>query len=396
MFVLNTAICIILLLVGFNLKNLFKTLTPSDKKLLNKLFFYHLGISILFHFYVVYAGGDAIHYWQAPKEMNLIEIIDLCKRFNASGYVFLLNYFPSNILNLSFFTGNMMYALLGYWGFIYFYLLTKSLVSNLSLLHSISFLKIPVFTWMWFLPNLHFWSSGIGKDTILFFCIALFIYSLLNLKKRILGIAISILLSFFIRPHITMFLMVSFAAGYILDGKLKAYQKIFILLFFIVGIFFTYQFVLDFVQLESLETKSIEEFASTKASKLNKVGSGSGIDISGYPFPLKVFTFLYRPLFFDINGIMAVFASVENFILLLFTFLVFKSNPFITFKSGDFIIKGMIIFFLLGTISFSLILGNLGIMLRQKNMFIPVFLIIGLITIYNFKKRKNESTSHHK
>lgn len=386
MFLLNTAVCIILIVIGFNLKNLFKGLSKTDKRFLNKLFWYHILITVFFHFYIVTSGGDATHYWFTVKDMNIQEILGLCKQYNATGYIFLINYFPSNILDLSFFTGNLFYAIIGYLGFIYFYITTKSFLNNNKNIKNLKFLGVPLVTSIWFLPNLHFWSSGIGKDTILFFCIALFVYSVQKINNRLLGIGISLVLSFFIRPHITMFLLISFSAGYVLDGKLKAYQKIGILLIFLITIVFTYQYVLDFIQLESFETTSIEEYASKKASKLNKVGSGSGIDISQYSFPIKIATFLYRPFFFDSNGIMGLFASLENLILVLFTITVLKNKPFKTIKTGNFTIKGMVFFFILGTLSFSLILGNLGIMLRQKNMFIPLFLIFGILTIYNNSK----------
>ena len=396
MFVLNASICILLFLIGFSLPNLFKKLNKEDKKFLKKLFFYHLAIAVLFHFYIVFAGGDAIHYWFTPKEESFQDILNLAKTGNASGVLYLLNYFPAKILNLSFFTGNMLYALLGYIGFIYFYATGKFLLKNFLGNKPIKLLGISLFPWIFFLPNLHFWSSGIGKDSILFFCIGGFIYALQNINKRYFILLVSLVLSFAVRPHITMFLLVSFSAGYVLDGRLKAYQKFFILLIFIIGLAFTYQYVLQFVQLESFETKTIEEFATTKASKLNKVGSGSGIDISGYPFPVKVFTFLYRPLFFDINGIMAIFASVENLILVLFSILLLRNKPFKAFKKANFIGKGMVVFFLLGTVSFSLILGNLGIMLRQKNMFIPIFLLFGIWAIYLNHKSVYENFTRNK
>ncbi len=388
MFILNTSICILIFLVGFNLTGFFKELSSYDRSFLKKLFFYHLAIAILFHFYIVFSGGDAQHYWNTPKITTFNDVFELAKQGNASGVLFLLNYFPSKVLDLSFFTGNMLYALLGYLGFIYFYLIGKNLIGTNRLTFTIKLFKVPIYPWIFFLPNLHFWSSGIGKDSILFFCIALFIYSLFNIKQRALGLIISLLVSFAIRPHITMFLIVAFSAGYVLDGSLKAYQKFFILALFVVGMALSYQYVLQFVQLESFETSTIEEYAATKASKLNKVGSGSGVEISGYSFPAKVFTFLYRPLFFDINGVMAILASLENFILLLLTIKFLRNKPLKAFKNANFILKGMLFFFLLGTLSFSLILGNLGIMLRQKNMFIPVILIVGIWIVINNKQKQ--------
>jgi hypothetical protein len=369
-------------LIAYNLKNAFPSFTKQDKRFLNKLFFFHFIVAIAFNFIVASGGGDAIVYWSFPKENDFSAVIDVIERGSASGVVYLINYIPSHVLELSFFTGNMGYALLGYLGFIYLYRIVITTTPNTETLSGFKLFGIPLFPWIWFLPNLHFWSSGIGKDTLMFFCIALFVYSLLRLKKRFLGLSLSVILSLAIRPHITLFLVLSFGIGYTLDGRLKAYQKalIFILFAFLFGSIFNY--VLDFVQLESLETQAIQDYTSNKAANLNQADSSSGLDISGYPYPFKVFTFLYRPFFFDVNGFLAILASVENLILLFFTVMVLRNSPVKGFKRGNFLVKGALIYFMLGALSFALILGNLGIMLRQKNMFYPMFFIFGLWVYY--------------
>jgi hypothetical protein len=386
---LDICITVIIFLIGFNLKNLFSSFNSSEKRILNQLFFYHFAIAIAFHFYIYNFGGDASYYWDAPKTMSLTTIVDLVKTGSASGVIYLINYIPSNVFQLSFFTGNMLYACLGYFGFLYFFKTIQYIFGDFSELKKLRILGIRWFPWIWFLPNLHFWSSGIGKDTILFFSISLFVYSLQNLKTRWIPWLVSIFLALVIRPHILLFLIVSFGIGYVFDGKLKNYQKAFIGLIFIAGFVLIFDYVLQFVQLESLDSSVIEEYASTKASSLNKAGSGSGIDVSDYPFILKFFTFLYRPLFFDINGILAMVASFENLILLIFTILVLRRKPIEAIKKSNFLIKGMIIYFLLGAVAFSLILGNLGIMLRQKNMFIPIFIVFGFSIIFSKNSKIN-------
>ncbi|MFC7357407.1 hypothetical protein ACFQO1_06895 [Jejudonia soesokkakensis] len=329
----------------------------------------------------------------------LEEIFKLIKRGSATGSIYLLNYIPSNLLQLSFFTGNMVYALFGYLGFIYLYRILKTIFVEKEVLSKVKFLSLPIVPWILFLPNLHFWSSGIGKDSILFTCIISFVYGLQKIRKRWFLLLLALLLSLAIRPHITLFLLIAFGIGFMLDGNLKAYQKGFIFVVFVAGFIAIFDYVLTFVQLESLESNAIEQYASTKAAKLNQVTSGSGIDISGYPFPLKVVTFLYRPFFFDVNGILAVVASFENLILLIFSIKLLFKKPWQAFKNASSLLKGMLIFFLLGTVSFSLILGNLGIMLRQKNMFIPFFIVFGIWVLYQFNLSKNstiESSTSHK
>jgi len=400
MTLLDISICIIIFLIGFNLKNAFPLFNKQDRKFINKLFFFHFSVAITFNYLVANGGGDAIVYWNFPKVSEMSAVMDVIERGSASGVVYLINYFPSHVLELSFFTGNMAYALLGFLGFIYLYHVTKTTFPETNYFADFKIFGIPIFPWIWFLPNLHFWSSGIGKDTLLFFCIALFVFSLQHLKKRFFGILVSVLLSLVIRPHITLFLIVSFGIGYTFDGRLKSYQKAIIFLMFAVMFGSIFNYVLDFVQLESLESQSIADYTSNKAAKLNQADSSSGLDISGYPYPIKVFTFLYRPFFFDVNGVLAILASIENLVLLIFTVKVFRNKPIKSFKRANFLLKGAVIYFILGALSFSLILGNLGIMLRQKNMFYPLFFLFGFWVYYrNFASSltpSHESPTSHK
>tara|TARA_R110002074_G_scaffold14788_2_gene51306 strand:+ start:79763 stop:80962 length:1200 start_codon:yes stop_codon:yes gene_type:complete len=394
MIILDICVCIIVFLLGYNLVNFFSDLTKKEKSFLRKLFFFHFFIGICFSILVGRYGGDAQLYWSFPKMYELNDVFNVIEKGSPSGIVYLINYFPSHILDLSFFTGNMIYSLFGYVSFIYIFFILKRIIPDTEKLKEIKLFNIPIHPWIWFLPNLHYWSSGIGKDTILFFCIALFVYSLLEFKKRFLGIFLSIFIAILIRPHIMLFLVAAFGAAYLFDGYLKNYQKIFIFLLFIAAFASMFNYVVEFIRLESLDITTIEQYANTKASKLNQADSGSGIDISGYPFPLKVFTFLYRPLFFDINGVLAVVASFENLILLLLTIKIFRNRPYRSLKNSNGLVKGLVIYFLIGASLFSLILGNLGIMLRQKNAFIPYLIIFGLwIIFYNTQYLKSMSNN---
>ncbi len=387
--VLDICITIIVFLVGFNLKNWFVDFSRTERKILSKLFFYHFLIAIAFHFYISHFGGDATDYWEAPKLLSFTDVINLARNGSASAILYLINYFPSNTLGLSFFVGNMIYALFGYLGFIYIFRIVKSQFPNLSDFDNIKLLGLPIFPWIWFLPNFHFWSSGIGKDTILFICIALFVYSFQNIKRRWVGVFISMLFSLLIRPHISLFLLVSFGVGYTLDGKLKGYQKILIFLALLIGFASIFNYVLAFIQLETIDANSVEDYVTKKAMSLNKNESESGIDISGYPFPLKVFTFLYRPLFIDSPNLFGILSSIENLFLLLFTGKVIMNKPLRGFFKSNNIVKSAIIFFCIGSAAFSLILGNLGIMLREKNMLVPYFIIFGYgVLMENYLKLK--------
>ena len=248
MVVLDVLICVIAFIIGLNFKESFTNLDTYDKKILDQLFYFHLFLGIVFYFYVQ-GRGDAVYYWMYPKEVKFAEIwYSITTRSYASDYVYLLNFFFANTLNLSFFTGSILYCVLGYIAIVYYYVILKKVVPNHQFLKKTKILNISIFPFFLFFPNLHFWSSGVGKDTLLFACIALFIYSLLEIRKNFIKLILSLVLSIFIRPHITMFLIVSFGISTTVSRGMKQYQKLILVLGFIVGFTLMFDFVLDFIQ----------------------------------------------------------------------------------------------------------------------------------------------------
>jgi len=186
--------------------------------------------------------------------------------------------------------------------------------------------------------------------------------------------------------------VVSFGLAYVVGGKVSAGKRIFFSLILIgVGIAIL-PTVMEFAKIEEATVESFDEFSERKVDVLSRSHTGSSLDISSYPFPLKVFTFLFRPLFFDINGIPAVVASFENLLLLILSYIVvFKNNFKSTFKNAPFVIKGMLFFLIIGTLAFSQSLGNLGIMIRMRNMFLPGLIIFILWSFSYQQELKSKS-----
>jgi hypothetical protein len=61
---------------------------------------------------------------------------------------------------------------------------------------------------LFLLPNCHFWSSSLGKGSVMIFGIALMMFALSNFKKRYLLFVFSLLLVLAIRPHIVFILLI--------------------------------------------------------------------------------------------------------------------------------------------------------------------------------------------
>jgi len=382
MIALDIAICVLCLIIGKKIKNRFKEFNLYERQLLDKLFYFHLFATLMYFILLKSSGGDAFLYWEYPKKLSLDVMLELLQQNGRPTEVmFFINYLPSNVFGLSFFTGNIIYSLIGYSAFVYFLALLKKLMPHYQGLKNIKIFGFSIFPLILFFPNLHFWSAGVGKDTLLFFAISIFAYSIVNFKKNIIPLIISFALSIFLRPHIFLFLLVGFGLGVVFSSKIKGYQRLFLTILFGVAFVFIFSKVLEFAKIDELDTESISQFSDDKVKVLAAKG-GSSVDIRGYPYPLKVFTFLYRPLFFDVNSPIAIIASFENLFLLLLTVKLFRNGFFKAIKKASSTVRGALLFFIMGAASFSLILGNLGIMLRQKNMFMLMFYLFAFWVFY--------------
>ena len=358
----------LIFLMGFLFVQSFKDkLSEGNLGTLKKLFLVHLLFGAYFCFFV---RGDASGYWNLAKYMSYSDFIRSITEDQGTYFILALNYYPSNILDLSYFTGTMIYSLVGFIGLTYFYIVAVELIPN-----NPEYKGHYLFPMLFFLPNLHFWSCAVGKDTLLFFCIAIFTYGLLQPVKRLPLVILGLLLAYFIRPHMTLFMLLGFGMAFFSGKNISVVQRILFLAVMIGIAIAILPKVMEYAKIEEGTVDSFKEFSASKATLLSTASSSSAVDISSYPFPLKVFTFLYRPFFFDINGIPALLASFENLILLILSFTVIKNKPLQTFRNAPFVIQGMVYFLIIGTLAFSQSLGNVGIMIRMRNMFLPGLII---------------------
>ncbi|WP_313598426.1 hypothetical protein [Epilithonimonas vandammei] len=369
----------LIIVLGLSFINLFSSqLTDRDQQVLRKLFFFHLLMGTYYCFFIL---GDAVGYWRVPKTYTMETFKD--GLFNGEGTMFMyaFNYLFSNLLNMSYLSNTLLFSLFGFMGLTFFYLVAVQTVPYNKIISG-----YVLFPLIFFLPNLHFWSSGVGKDTTLFLCIGMFTYGLMKPFQRIPLLVLAGLLSMAIRPHITLFLMVGFGLAYVFGGKVSPAQRfIFSAAMIAVGLAILPS-VMEFAKIEEASAEGFDKFATGKAAVLSRSSAGSAIDISSYPFPLKVLTFWFRPALFDVKNINGLIAALENLLLLIVFIKAMRTSPIRAFKAAPFVIKGLVIFLVVGTLAFSQSMGNMGIMIRMRNMFLPG-MIIYLMWIFSYEQQ---------
>lgn len=370
----------IIILLGLGFIQLFKRdLSERDQRMLRYLLFFHLLLGI---YYCYFIQGDAIGYWRVPKTYTF----DTFKEgiFDGEGTMFMyaFNFIFSNVLNMSYLSNTLVFSLFGFMGLTFLYMVVVKTVKFNKRLYG--YILFPA---LFFLPNLHFWSAGVGKDTTLFLCIGMFTYGIMKPFIRSPLLVLSILLALAIRPHIVLFLMVGFGLAYILGGKISVFQRVaFSTVLLGIGLSILPS-VLEFAKIEEASAESFDKFAEAKSNVLSRSHTGSAIDISSYPLPLKILTFWFRPFFFDVRNINGLVASLENLVLVIVFIKAMRTKPLQAFKAAPFVIKGLVFFLIVGTLAFSQSMGNVGIMIRMRNMFLPGLLIY-MLWIFSYEQER--------
>jgi hypothetical protein len=331
-------------------------------KLMNTLFFYHLAFGAAYYVYALFKPSDSKKYFTWPQNENLAWF-----DFFGTETTF-INFISYPFINGLGFTYEMMMLLftwIGFMGFVFAYLFFKE---NISLNVTV-FKRVDLLTLILFLPNMHFWTASLGKGSLIFLGLMLFAYSITKAKTRILGLVLGSLLVFYIRPHIFLLLIVGALIGF-MTGKEKIDWKLKLTICSVIlaGLFLLQDQILAVVHLNNSKDLIADfiRFTSTRSESLGS--AGSGVNMAGYSLPEKIFTFWFRPLFFDAPGILGVIVSVENLIYILLFLKIFRMNFFKFILNAPVNVKMSLVLFLMTSFAMIFVMSNLGIIIRQKSM----------------------------
>jgi hypothetical protein len=183
------------------------------------------------------------------------------------------------------------------------------------------------------------------------------------------------LIIFHIRPHIFYVILIAITIGYTFSTRGVAVgYRLLILLGTVFLLYFIYEDILKFTGLE--DDSMLDPMISHRARELAK--ATSGIDLTSYSVPEKLFAFWFRPYFFDAPGALGYIVSFENLFYLIFFARLFTLKGFRYLFSADAITKTCLFTFLGVSFALAQISGNLGLAMRQKSqvMFLMLFVIL--------------------
>lgn len=353
--------------------------SAQDNKFLKKLFWYHLFLSLVYYVYALFNPSDSQNYY---RKIEIFYRGPEWSDFYGTSTTF-IEWFGYPFIHGLGFTYEAMMALFsffGFLGFIYFFRFFRERIVFKNKLLGFDLLYL-----FFLLPNLHFWSGSFGKGSFIFLGIGLLFYGLNNIPKRYWILLIGALLTYHIRPHILLVILASSLIGFTFSTKGLGWSvKIMMIAVATITLGFIYQDVLSMVGLEA-ETL-LEEGLNMDHRAYELTKATSGTDITTMSLPEQVFTFLFRPLFYDAPGMLGIIVSFENVFLLGITLAFIYQGGLLYLIRSDFAVKTAFSSFITVSIALAQISGNLGLAIRQKSQVMILFLFV-IIQMYDDKKK---------
>lgn len=329
---------------------------------MNKLFWYHLFFGLVYYAYASFNASDSHRYFERTSmhEGSWGELFGTSTTFIDFMAYPLIHYLGFNYEMMMLF-----FVWLGFLGFLYAYLFFRENIP----------IKVKVFkrwdflTLILFLPNMHFWTASLGKGAPIFFGLMLFTYAIKAPNQRLFSLVLGSFVIYFIRPHVFFFVAVGTVIGYMFGReRISMAQKLFITAGLITVLILAKDQILAMGGIDGSDDllTDFQAFSSDRSQELGK--SGSGVAMSSYPLPVKLFTFWYRPLFIDAPGMLGLIVSFENLLYLLLTFKLFQRGIIKFLRKSPMMVKMSLVVFFLSSLAMTFIMSNLGIIMRQKSM----------------------------
>ena len=368
-------VLILSLLISLNLK---KTLCCTHKRIIF-LFFWHLLFCATYLVYLNSNAGDAFHYYNASFSS------EVSFSFGTRGVIFFTSIL-TQIFGLSFLGCFLVFQFIGFLGLLFLDASLRTATINnppkVKLLSSLIVL----------LPSVSFWSAAIGKDAISFMAVGLALWASLNLNKRIFLMVFSILLMLMVRPHMSGLLVMGLAASFVFQKGIPLIYRLLLgtISFSVVAVLIP--FALNYAGVgENVDVEQLEQYIN-KREGYNTEGGG-GVDLSSMSLPMKLFTYMFRPLPFEAHSIASFMASLDN-IVLLYLFIVGSYYLVKTRLTPELMLHNRVFMwtYLLGSwCILAMTSANLGIAMRQKWMIAPmlIFLLISVIGKKNSSNYEN-------
>lgn len=233
--------------------------------------------------------------------------------------------------------------------------------------------------WLWHLaflaivlPSVAYWGSGISKEGLALLAIALFSFALTRTSGRVTLLSIAAGLLLLVRPHMGLAMLLAIGVGIVGSRDASPRERVTIAIAGSLAALALVPLIVTYIGIDNASLTDIGFRIEDQA--LLYADTAGYVNISDLPLPLKLLTYLFRPLPWEASSLIQLAAAGQNIVLFgMFAVLLpatFASEaPLRSSQRLSYLTFGIV-----GLLLLALTTANLGISTRQKWMVVlPLF-----------------------
>lgn len=345
------------------------------------LFIYHLVFAWLAYDYVNQNNGDAVRYWFVGQNTDRIFWSDFLSP--GTDAVKLITYPLVHYLQMPPLWGCLLFSAISGYGFIRLWKLIKSETADSLLLIGSALLLV--------LPNAHFWTSVIGKEALLFLPMVLIAEKLYKGKYFSVISFISFFLIAWIRPHLAFVLLAAYMIALLWKGEISRNARVGLIIAGLISVAGLYFLLEKITNARGGLFQKIERLYGVHNLKLRE--TSAYVPLEDYVYPYKLFSFYFRPLPWEKEGLYYQVVGLENLIhIVLFLGVIYLFIRW--YKNIKLKAYGVFAFLFLIFYASMLVYGyaNFGMIIRSKALALPAVFLL-LVFIIGERKPKSDFDS---
>ena len=237
-----------------------------------------------------------------------------------------------------------------------------------------------------FLPSVNFWTAAIGKDAPIFFGLCLCLWAMMNLRKRFVYFGVSLVVMVLFRAHIALISVTALACATFFGSSATFARKAGLMAVALAGIWITSGAVESALGVNATDFASVTGYIDQQNQTFSRIGGATSIGDAS--LPVRAFSLLFRPFFFDAQGTQAVVASIENVaVALAVIYLLARSRDVVHLvRRVAFIRFAMVLAFMILFV-LTLVYYNVGLGLRQRVMAFPMVYAV-LVALWSMRNKQ--------
>ena len=249
----------------------------------------------------------------------------------------------------------------------------------------------PIFTIMMFMPGMYFWTSAIGKDAPLFLACAMVLWSTMAISRRWVwfGLAIAIMVLF--RLHVALVAVAALALTLMTGRGISPTLRALLIVAIIPVLYVLVGTIQSSLKLDLASVGSVANYVELQTTTF-ATAAGDAEGLVTRAFPVRLISLLYLPIFIGVGGLFGFVASFQNvFMLYVSSVLVRESRSWRAMFRQSFPVRFATIFLIAMIAMLTVMYYNIGLGLRQREMFTPaLYLVFGAVYLVRSARRAAE------